>query len=534
MLGSRRRKDVLAETQNAVDSYCKTLDDLLQHHRDRPTEELNVNVYRVLDDPSVDTGPYAGGAGLNTTKKCLDGTRKEVLLNIVNWINSSDPNMPRIFWLHGLAKEGKSAIAHTIALWSDNVGILGSCFCFDRDRAAKHREEKMMTTVARDMADRDPAWRQALADTIAKDQSLKTSHDLVRQWEKLILEPFSRVSGRIAGKVVMIIDGLDECQPDSARSQILSVLTSAKTANLPSNFRLLVMSRPSHDIQHALSEAPHATSMSLDDIPVSSTNHDIGLFISKQIGHLEGIDETEISHMVRDAGGLFEWARLACQFIKTYRAGETAKERFDELHEEGATLLDEMYHTSLDTIIGKSPESLAQFCSVMHVILSKEILRDALEAHFSRKPNHCNTLKSLAPLLTGITHPSTPVRPVHTSFIDFLNDPSRSREYFVDDDGIPDEIDEHCSEKSSLEGILEVRTIESVGAPSDFFQSSAVPEEISADPPLDIESPHDIIPHVRGFLQLLLVHFNESIPEFYETFAVGDEATRSSALPRAI
>ena len=99
-------------------------------------------------------------------------------LDILNWIDSFDPNVST-FWLHGSAKKGKSSIARTIVLWSENVGILYSHCCFDRDRAAEHQEEKMMTTVA--LADRDPTGRQALADTIAKDRSLKASPDLIRR-----------------------------------------------------------------------------------------------------------------------------------------------------------------------------------------------------------------------------------------------------------------------------------------------------------------------------------------------------------------
>lgn len=458
MSGSRRGKVVMTETQTAVGSYCKALDDLMQQYRDRSTEEPNVNVYRVLDDMNVDSGPYAGGAGLNTTKRCLDGTRREVLSDIVNWISASDPNVPRVFWLHGPAGKGKSAIAHTIASWSETVGILGSCFCFDRNRVAEHLEDKMMTTIARDMADRYPTWRQALADAIEKDQSLKTSPDLIRQWDNLILGPLSRVSNGIVGKVVVVIDGLDKCGPAFVRSQVLSVLTSAKTVNLPSNFRFLVTSQPSHDIQLALNKLPHVTSVSLDDIPTAFTERDIRLFISKEVGHLEGIKETEINHMVRNADGLFEWARLACKSIKTYRAGETAKERFDDLDEQGPTLLDEMFRTNLDAIIAKSPESLVLFRSVLHMVLSAKepLLWDAVEARFLHKPNHRNTLMSMAPFLSGGTSPSAAVRPLHPSFYDFLHDSSRSGEYFVDFDDIPDDIDDHSSEKSSEE-FLDVR-----------------------------------------------------------------------------
>ncbi|KIN95620.1 hypothetical protein M404DRAFT_165302, partial [Pisolithus tinctorius Marx 270] len=136
---------------------------------------------------------YAGGAGVSKTKRCLDGTRTEILTEIVSWINSPEESVPRILWLHGQAGRGKSAIAHTVALWLRDAGGFGSCFCFARDRQAERREEKIFTTIARDLADRDAAFRRALADVLAKDHSLKTTSDVMLQWEKLILEPLSKM-----------------------------------------------------------------------------------------------------------------------------------------------------------------------------------------------------------------------------------------------------------------------------------------------------------------------------------------------------
>ncbi|KIN99929.1 hypothetical protein M404DRAFT_153959, partial [Pisolithus tinctorius Marx 270] len=132
---------------------------------------------------------YAGGAGLNTTKRCLDGTRTEVLQQIIGWITNRDVDVPRILWLHGQAGRGKSAIAHTIASWVKDVGGIGACFCFVRDRQSEHREEKVFTTVARDLAGRDPAFRRALACALAEDHTLKTTPDVVQQWQRLILGP---------------------------------------------------------------------------------------------------------------------------------------------------------------------------------------------------------------------------------------------------------------------------------------------------------------------------------------------------------
>jgi len=58
--------------------------------------------------------PYAGGAGLNKQKVCLEGTREELLKEICDWINDTEEDTPRIFWLHGPAGTGKSSIAHTL------------------------------------------------------------------------------------------------------------------------------------------------------------------------------------------------------------------------------------------------------------------------------------------------------------------------------------------------------------------------------------------------------------------------------------
>ncbi|KIO07990.1 hypothetical protein M404DRAFT_64623, partial [Pisolithus tinctorius Marx 270] len=105
---------------------------------------------------------------------------------------------------------GKSAIAHTISLWLKDTGGFGSCFCFARDRQAERREEKIFTTIARDLADRDRTFRRALADILAEDHSLKTTSDVTLQWEKLILEPLSKASSTIIGSMVVVIDALDE------------------------------------------------------------------------------------------------------------------------------------------------------------------------------------------------------------------------------------------------------------------------------------------------------------------------------------
>ena len=84
---------------------------------------------------------------------CLDGMIIKTLNEIVDWIDNTDTATPCIFWLYGQAGKGKSAIAHTIALQAQNLGMLGSCFCFSHVRQHKQLHMNLFLTIAHDLAD---------------------------------------------------------------------------------------------------------------------------------------------------------------------------------------------------------------------------------------------------------------------------------------------------------------------------------------------------------------------------------------------
>ncbi|KAG6328385.1 hypothetical protein ID866_10704, partial [Astraeus odoratus] len=308
----RLGKNLLSKVQSTVDEYNKALDDLMQQYRDRALHTIDVNVTRLTEELKIDGMSYAVGVGPITTKKCLDGTRTKILGEIIRWIYDEDANAPRILWLYGQAGKGKTAIAHTIALWFKEVGRLGSCFCFSRDRQEEHLEQKLFTTIARDMGIHHPALRRAVVDAITADDSLKTTPDVMQQWKKLISEPVSKVAGEVVGKVVIVIDALDESGKPLSRRHILSILGSMATS-LPPNFHFLLTSRPSPDIQRALLKACHVRSISLDDV---HAEEDICLYVRRELDEVEDIGEADIKRIAIKAGGLFEWARLASEFIR--------------------------------------------------------------------------------------------------------------------------------------------------------------------------------------------------------------------------
>jgi hypothetical protein len=378
------------------------------------------------------------GAGWDTSKRCLPGTRAGILSEIKDWVDDTGENIPRVLWLYGTAGKGKSAVAHTIASWFDERSGPGACFCFDRKRQAERRHEKIFTTIARDLADSDPNIRRALARALRDDDELRHTTDITRQWKEFLLGPLDAVSKAVDAPVLIVIDGLDESGDAHFQEQILRMLVSTP---LPKNSRIIVTSRPLEDIANALLTASHVRRISMDDIPDVSTERDIQRYISTRLTY----DDEDIERLAQKSDGLFKWARLACEYvIDTNKVvGATPMKRFKDLlvgPPEKIHLLDTMYYHILTDMIPEDEHAVTMFRSVMGQILaSLEPLSMAaltsMRLCFPREDDHYDVksvIGKLGSLFTGTTDSHTPIRPVHASFYDFLTDESRSDKFFVD------------------------------------------------------------------------------------------------------
>ncbi|KAJ8592442.1 hypothetical protein M405DRAFT_692046, partial [Rhizopogon salebrosus TDB-379] len=340
---------------------------------------------------------YVNGAGRDTSKRCLPGTREDILKEIKDWIYQTGEDVKRVFWLSGTAGKGKSAIAHTIANWFDERGGSGACFCFDRIWETEKRHEKIFTTIARDLANRDSIMWRALVSA-ARDNELRHTKDITRQWKKFILGPVDAASQAVDAPVLMSLLG-----------------------------------------------APHVHHVSMDDIShvsLESSQRDIERYLSDKLKKLGDVfDDLDFQRLAQKSDGLFEWARLACEYIKR---GLPPKSRFNALVDgtttKGTHLLDDVYKLILgESMPEKEHEDMIPvFRSVMRQILVSleplpAIALTAMRQHFPCEDERFDVkymIGQLGSLVTG-TDFKTPIRPLHASFYDFLTDKSRSNEYFV-------------------------------------------------------------------------------------------------------
>ncbi|OJJ88702.1 uncharacterized protein ASPGLDRAFT_54701 [Aspergillus glaucus CBS 516.65] len=109
------------------------------------------------------------GAAFNSSDRriqCLKGTQVPILRLIENWC--CKPSEPPVFWLQGMAGTGKSTIACTVAtalqdrrLWTEDEYLpglicLGGSFFFDKNISDQKTTDKVLPTLARNLANALP------------------------------------------------------------------------------------------------------------------------------------------------------------------------------------------------------------------------------------------------------------------------------------------------------------------------------------------------------------------------------------------
>jgi len=391
---------------------------------------------------------HVRSAGLDPSKACLPGTRSQILDELSTWVN--DQHACRALFLIGVAGAGKSSIAHSLGLRFESLHRLGCFFAFHRDFQADRNPQSVLSTIAYELAGTNLEFKHALACALRDDGSLLHTCDIKAQWDKLLVQPLKQVT--FIGPVLIIIDAFDESaqydgSTNHARSLLLDCLTNG-IADLPLNFRIVITSRPENDVLRVI-RSIHPSLIDCKELNLGSADviADIELYVrcvlTPQDPDEGELDEDRLLQISQKAEGLFQWASTACRVILADPAGLTLQERFDKrldaFFRGGRTSLDELYTNVLrQTFASESPTAMSRFRSVMAQIMcaSHPLSIDALQTlrsfAITTSTNDVSLIvHHMGALLSGVQEQASPIRPLHTSFRDFLLDPCRSHVWHV-------------------------------------------------------------------------------------------------------
>ena len=184
--------------------------------------------------------------GRHPPSKCHPGTRLDIIGTIEHWIMSTTG--PAVFWLHGPAGSGKSAIAQTICESSAERDQLLASFFFKRGSPDRAGIRNFTPTLAFHVAMSRTDLRQPIGDAIEADFGILHRSTLT-QFLKLIIEPLRSSTHSQSAPFLLVIDGLDECEDKDDQMQILFHI-SELTTKYRLHVRCLITSRPEPHIKH--------------------------------------------------------------------------------------------------------------------------------------------------------------------------------------------------------------------------------------------------------------------------------------------
>src|SRR6266571_7268700 len=329
---------------------------------------INLIVVTALD-AKIGEIPYRRGSRFTPDKGCLRGTRIAFLDFIVDWVNN--PASERGLVLFGLAGSGKSSIAHEIASRFNEMRRLTSSFIFVRKVQSKTDAYHLFTNLARDLADRYPLFKTALGRVVKDDTSLRLgTRDYDTLFQRLIREPLKDL--QVVGPILVVIDALDE-SGDATGEDGLHRFLAKHLSSLPSNFRVLITSRPEDGIESAFLAAKSVVIKHMNDHELgATTHHDILAFLRKRLPSDDFEQYGEA--LARRAEGLFQWAAVACGYIREPKPVRSRKGRIKYLlnsaaDRHGQDPLNELYKGVLEEYF-TDEEARGLFCSVVGQLLS--------------------------------------------------------------------------------------------------------------------------------------------------------------------
>ncbi|PPQ91078.1 hypothetical protein CVT25_014711 [Psilocybe cyanescens] len=392
--------------------------------------------------------------------KCHHNTRVAIIKRITDWISglNEDTREALIMWLYGAAGAGKSAIAQTIAEILDGQHFVLASFFFWRDDPQRGTAKLLVTTLAYQLAVKlPPVFRERLGLAFENDP-LITTRSLDAQFKTLVREPLLELlhSGFSTNNhLVIVIDGLDECNDPKVQARIIDISFSLlHSRDLP--LKILISSRPEIDISSSFDRKPFSTlaRIALDD--GYQSEQDIRLFLADKCNEIktqhrlrsyipiEWPAKDSLNALVRKSSGQFIYASTVVKYVAsprhrpTHRLEVVLGIQLPKAGDSPFAELDALYRHILMGV--EDVDLILQIIGfvILHPLNYVNSVA-FIEAFLSLAPGDVELLmQNLGSLISVENHPYRPngslltIRLLHASLKDYLLDQSRSKDFFLD------------------------------------------------------------------------------------------------------
>jgi hypothetical protein len=384
---------------------------------------------------------------------CLENTRVSVLDTLMKWAEDGTSTQ-YVYWLSGLAGTGKTAIMRSLCERLAERQLLGASFFISRAADNRHDVRCILQTLIDQLARKSTGLRKSICATLESNPDV-VELALEYQLRDLLEMPYSTSAHDFTHPLVLVIDAFDECRKDKDSGRhggdFLPLLLRALSRCQP-YLKLVITSRLDKPILDMFKDV-NPTTMRLHEMDWMAVHPDMRLYLLKGFERiltkkrllLQGRwpTEDEIDLLVRRADKLFVYAATLLKYI-----GHSAfypPDRLNIILRNAPSLetshafheLDHLYSLALQdattppetTSIEEQEEiavQLRRLLSILLVIQNPPSVTDLADYVDEREEIVRLRLESVsAIILVPEDNAARDVRFFHTSFPDYLIDPSR-------------------------------------------------------------------------------------------------------------
>ncbi|KAJ7608378.1 hypothetical protein FB45DRAFT_1067478 [Roridomyces roridus] len=333
-----------------------------------------------------------------------------------------DPEI-RVVWLHGPAGAGKSAIMQTLSQRLEEAGNLGGTFFFKRGHSTRGNARVLFATLAYQLALFFHAAKALILESIRR-KPLLVGTSIASQLRELLVEPCRRITDSTSMPPrILLVDGLDD--------------TSFASTPYPS--KIIIASRPEPEIQEIFNDPSFH---GLDSVNIEQSFKDVENFLRTEFSRIHGQHyETMadvplpwpssdiIQILVDHSSGYFIFVATVIKFIddKQFRPTDQLQIVLNptpDSEDYPFGSLDKLYIQILEQVPRRCRP---QLLGILSVIAARwDLSPRHIEQLFGYRSGDVRLILRNLHSLLEIGDEDCPVRATHASFLDFMQNKTRS------------------------------------------------------------------------------------------------------------
>ncbi|QRW11564.1 WD repeat-containing protein [Ceratobasidium sp. AG-Ba] len=428
------------EIEDVVECYKR-----IQICLERMTLNANVNVWMIVDEMATvnrldKLNPAHPAESKNLYRdECTPDTRAEALERFRVWRDDEDGE--KIYWLNGMAGTGKTTLSYTLCKTLEGSSRLAANFFCSRQLTDCRDVNRIIPTIAYQLAKFSYPFRYALSRALHKDSDL-AKRRISEQYKKLMFEPLREVTTSLPRDLVIVIEALDEIEDANTMGELLEVLFEY-APQLP--IRFFLTSRPEPIIRVRMLDRTgdrEKFELHLHELDKAIVGDDIKKFLRVGLKRAK-VTEDQLEDLAERSGVLFIYAATVVRYVGDFQFTRSARRLAAVL---GATTvsangiqkdINALYALILTAAFDEDLEKheTEEMRLVLHtVICSEEPLTIPIIGGLLGLDHEGAVPAALSPLrsVLNIEKTSEGITTLHKSFQDYLLDPERSQRFYCD------------------------------------------------------------------------------------------------------